>query len=258
MATYMEKKILIIEDEESLLDMYKSRFEKAGYQVLTANDGKSGIEIIQKQRPDLVILDILMPEMDGYETIKKIRKNAQIKKIPILVLSNLGQPDEINKALKLGADDYVVKTEVTPTELFNKVERMFLHIRKSLEKIKKRVLIIEDESEIAQLYQEKLIQEGFEVEVANNGAWGLRLAHHGDFDIILLDMVMPAMSGYEAIRQLKKDLRTKEIPILVFSNSAQEKEISRALKMGAEDYFVKARITPSQVVEEIKRVLRNR
>lgn len=118
------KKILIIEDEKFLLEMYQSRFEKEDYQVLAAMSGRVGLELAQKEKPDLIILDILMPGMDGYEVIKKLKKDSQTEKIPILVFSNLGQQEEINQGLKLGADDYVVKTDLTPSELINKVERM--------------------------------------------------------------------------------------------------------------------------------------
>ena len=102
----------------------------------------------------------------------------------------------------------------------------------------------------------KLTKEGFETEIANNGAWGLKLAAHGDFDIILLDMVMPVMDGYEVLKQIKKDLRTQKVPVLVFSNSAQDEEIAKVLEMGARDYFLKSKMTPAQVVEEVKNVLK--
>jgi DNA-binding response OmpR family regulator len=252
----MKKKILIIEDEKSLLELYQARFEKAGYQVLSTTNGKPGIEIAKKEKPDIILLDILMPGVDGYEVIRALKKDPQTKNIPILVFSNLGQPEEIEKGLKLGANDYVMKTDLTPTELLEKVERMLIRIKEPKKKIKKRVLIIEDEKEIARLYQTRLAKAGFEVEVAENGAWGLRLASHGDFDIILLDMIMPAMDGYEVLKQLKKDLRTKKVPVLVFSNSAQDEEIAEALEMGAEDYFLKTKVTPAEVAEEVKRVLK--
>lgn len=119
-----KKKILIIEDEKFLLEMYQSRFEKEGYRVSTAIDGQHGLELAQKEKPDLIILDIVMPGMDGYEVIKNLKKNSQTRKIIILVFSNLGQQEEINQGLKLGADDYIVKTDLTPSELINKVERM--------------------------------------------------------------------------------------------------------------------------------------
>ena len=119
-----KKKILIIEDEKLLLEMYQSRFEKEGYRVLTALSGKKGIALAQKEKPDLIILDILMPGIDGYEVIKKLKKDSRTQKIIILVFSNLGQPAEINRGLELGADDYIVKTDLTPSQLLNKVEKM--------------------------------------------------------------------------------------------------------------------------------------
>ncbi len=250
-----ERKILIIEDEKYLLEMYQSRFEKSGHQVLTAANGRTGLKLAQRERPNLIILDILMPTMDGFEVVKKIRADSQLKKIPILILSNLGQPDEIKEGLRLGADDYVIKTDLTPSELLEKAERM-LDRRGASIKTKKRVLIIEDELDIAELYRAKLSQAGFEVEMADNGALGLRLANHGDFDIILLDMVMPALDGYQALKQLKDDSRTKEVPVLVFSNSIREEEINQALKLGARNYFIKSKVTPAQVIEEVKKILK--
>ncbi len=119
-----KKKILIVEDEKLHLEMYQERFEKAGYQVLTAINGQLGLELAKKEKPDLVVLDILMPKMDGYEVIKRMKEDARIRKIPILVLSNLGQDDEIKRGLELGADDYVIKTDITPTGLLNKVKKI--------------------------------------------------------------------------------------------------------------------------------------
>ncbi len=120
-----KRKILIIEDEKFLLEIYQSRFEKEGYQVFAAINGLAGLKLAQKEKPDLIILDILMPGMDGYEVIKKLKENNQTKEITILVLSNLGQREEINQGLKLGANDYIIKTDLTPSELVNKVEGMF-------------------------------------------------------------------------------------------------------------------------------------
>jgi len=111
--------------------------------------------------------------------IKKLKGDAQTNQIPILVFSNLGQAEEIQKGLNLGADDYIVKTDLTPKELLAKVERMLSYIKGGRKKKKKRVLIIEDERALADLYKMRLEKEGFETEVARNGAWGLRLAKIG-------------------------------------------------------------------------------
>lgn len=123
----MEKKkgkILIIEDERLLLDMYENYFKKAGYEVFIAKNGRPGIEIAKTEKLDLIITDIVMPDMDGYDVIKEIREDATTKEIPILVFSNLSQQSEINKGLAMGADDYVIKTDLTPVELLAKIEGM--------------------------------------------------------------------------------------------------------------------------------------
>ena len=250
------KKILIIEDEETLLAMYRARFEKSGYEVFAVSNGRPGIEIAQREKPDLILLDILMPNQDGYEVIQILKKDPKTKKIPVLVFSNLAQPEEIEKGLKLGADDYVIKTDLTPTELLNKVERMIERAQNPLEKLKKRVLIIEHEKKSAKLYQEKLIKENFEAETAETSTLGLKLANHGDFDIILLEMAMPVMDGYGILKELKEDLRTRKVPVLAFSDTAEDKEIAKTLEMGAEDYFLKSKISPEAIVEEVKKILK--
>lgn len=252
------KKILIIEDEKTLLEMYRIRFEKAGYEVFAAANGQRGIETAQKEKPDLILLDILMPNADGYQVIQALKKDPQTKNIPILVFSNLGQPEEIEKGLKLGADDYVIKTDLTPTELTNKVERMITRAKSPFEKLKKRVLIIEHETKIIELYQEELTKEGFEVETANSSSLGLKLASHGDFDIILLDMAMPIMDGYGILKELKEDLRTQKVPVLAFSNTTQDPEIAKALEIGAEDYFLKSKISLDELVKEVKKILKSK
>ncbi len=251
-----KKRILIIEDEAGLLEMYRLYFERAGYKVETASNGHPGIELAIQEKPDIVLLDILMPNCSGWEVIKKLRKNPKTKNIPILVFSNLGQTEEIKKGLRLGADDYVVKTDLTPKELLAKVDRMVSYLKKKRPKYKKRVLIIEDEKDLANLYKMRLEKENFEVEIARNGAWGLRLAKVGDFNLILMDMVMPAMDGFEALKTLKEDPRTSKIPIIVFSNSTQEEEIRKAMDMGAEKYFIKSKIVPRELVKEIKLLLK--
>ena len=119
-----KKKILIIEDEPGLLEMYKLYFERAGYQVFDALGGELGLEIAKKEKPDLILLDILMPGVNGWEVIKKLKSNPETNQILILVFSNLAQLEEIQKGLALGADDYIVKTDLTPKELLAKVGRM--------------------------------------------------------------------------------------------------------------------------------------
>ncbi len=120
------KKILIAEDEPGLMEMYKLYFERAGYNVRNAENGKQCIDFAKNERPDIILLDILMPRVDGWQVLKELKGSEETKSIPILVFSNLGQTQEIQKGLDLGADDYVIKSNLTPKELLVKVEQMIL------------------------------------------------------------------------------------------------------------------------------------
>lgn len=120
----MDKKILIVEDEEILLNLLKHKLEKEGYIISTAKNGEEGLEKIRKEKPNLVLLDIIMPKMDGIQFLKKKKREGEIKDIPVIIISNSGQPAELNQAQKLGADDWLVKTEFNPQEVIKKVERV--------------------------------------------------------------------------------------------------------------------------------------
>jgi len=115
-------KILVVEDESFLLDLYEMKLKQAGYEVIKASNGEEGISLAQLELPRLILLDILMPKVDGYEMLKKLKNDGRAKNIPVIIFSNLSQKEEIEKGLKLGAKDFIIKTSITPTELEAKVK----------------------------------------------------------------------------------------------------------------------------------------
>jgi DNA-binding response OmpR family regulator len=118
-----KKHILIVEDEPFLVEMYKARFEQEGYKVDVAFNGTTVVESITKTKPDIVLLDIVMPEKDGYAVLRELKTRRDLRFTPVLVFSNLAQEEEIDKGLKLGADKYFVKSEYTPSQLVSEVEK---------------------------------------------------------------------------------------------------------------------------------------
>ena len=118
----MPKKILIVEDEEILLDLLKNKLESLGYEVYYALDGEKGLKAIRDIVPDLILLDIIMPKMSGFEVMEAMQKDPSIKDIPVIIISNSGQPVELNKAKQLGAKDWLIKTEFDPVEVLKKVK----------------------------------------------------------------------------------------------------------------------------------------
>lgn len=120
----MTGKILIIEDDQFLRDICEQKFRQMGFTVETAVDGTSGLEKILSGKPTIILLDIILPAMDGFEILQKVRANPDqsVKSIPIILLSNLGQESEIAKGMQLGANDYLVKTYFTMDQIVEKVK----------------------------------------------------------------------------------------------------------------------------------------
>ncbi len=120
------KRIILVEDEEIILDLLEKKLSNKGYKLITARDGVEGLKKIKEAnpKPDIIVTDILMPKMDGLEMMEEISKIERLKSIPIIVISNSGQPVELDKAKRLGAKDWLIKTEFDPNEVINKIEKL--------------------------------------------------------------------------------------------------------------------------------------
>ncbi len=118
----MAKKILIIEDDKFLRELIGQKLLKEGYDIIEAVDGEKGIKSVKDEKPDLVLLDLILPGMDGFEVLIKIKEDSEIAQIPVIILSNLGQKDDIEKGLKMGAVDYLIKAHFTPGEIIDKIK----------------------------------------------------------------------------------------------------------------------------------------
>lgn len=117
------KKILIIEDEDIIIELLQKKLIQEGYEVSTARDGEEGLKALKETKPDIVLLDIVMPKKSGYEVMEEMSKDPELNKIPIIIISNSGQPVELDKAKELGARDWLIKTEFDPNEVAEKVRK---------------------------------------------------------------------------------------------------------------------------------------
>ena len=119
-----KSKILIIEDEKNLLDMYSLKFIKEGFEVVKAVNGETGLEAAKKNQPDVILLDIMMPKIDGFQVLEELKKLSEFSQTPIILMTNLGQAEDIKKGIAAGATDYIVKSENTPAQVAAKVEEI--------------------------------------------------------------------------------------------------------------------------------------
>lgn len=116
------KKILIVEDDQMISSMYKTKFEDDGFEVFIADSGTAGLELAKKEKPNLVMLDIILPQLDGFSVLKKLKEDRTTKKIPVIMLTNLGTAEDKTKGEKMGATDYLVKASLTPAEISKKIK----------------------------------------------------------------------------------------------------------------------------------------
>lgn len=121
----MSKKqsILLIEDDEFLAELYATKLTLEGFDVILAIDGEKGLKMIKTKKPDLILLDIILPKMDGFEVLKAMKADKSLKKTPIILLTNLSQKDEVKKGLALGANDYLIKAHFMPSEVVKKIKQ---------------------------------------------------------------------------------------------------------------------------------------
>ncbi|MDP2910546.1 MAG: response regulator [bacterium] len=120
----MAAKILIIEDDQLLRKIISRKLKKEKYKVIEATDGEEGLRSAQLENPDLILLDLVLPEIDGFEVLARLKKNPNASEIPVIILSNLGDEEKVEAGLKLGAVDYLIKAQLNPGDIINKIKKV--------------------------------------------------------------------------------------------------------------------------------------
>jgi len=266
-------KILIVEDDPMIQEIYQKKFTEAGFDVILAATGQKVLDLA-KEQPDInvILLDLLMPKMNGFEVTENLRnpENGYNQNIKIIIFSNLSQKEDRDKAVKLGANGFIAKADYTPSDLVKEVQRLMTQYKEQVrngerlngtseeikENSKKKILLIEDEKVFIEMFGEKLTQDGFEVTTAENGAWGVKEAIRENFDLFIIDMVMPAMTGEEMISRIKLKERVKNVPIIVLSASVDEETQRRVEEMGIEAFYIKTQVTPTELSEKVEEILK--
>jgi len=118
----MAKNILIVEDDDFFRELIKKKLVSEGFNVFEAPDGEKGVELINEKKPDLIILDLLLPNIDGFEVLLKVKANPEVASIPVIILSNLGQPEDIERGIKLGANDFLIKSQFDIDQVMDKIK----------------------------------------------------------------------------------------------------------------------------------------
>ena len=241
------KTILIIDDDPTVSELIKRQLLRDSYNVVIANNGKEGIELARKIKPNLITLDILMPEMDGWSVLRTLKADPEVSKIPVVMASIL---DEKNKGFSLGAADFVSK----PIEK----ERLISSIQTLIGKSENlKICIIEDDDNLRFTIKEILEKQGNIIIDASDGKDALsKLNKENPLpDIILLDLMMPVMNGFEFLNQIK-NTKIKSIPILVLTGADLDDKDKLFLNNETEKVIQKTDETLLSITEEINNVMK--
>ncbi|HUO50004.1 MAG TPA: response regulator [Candidatus Paceibacterota bacterium] len=253
-----KKKILLIEDDAFLGDVLSQKLKLEGYDVQLERDGAQGLKEIINKKPDLILLDLLLPTMNGYEILAAKQADDSIKNIPVIIISNSGQPVELNRVLSLGVKDYLIKADLDPENVLEKVRSAFSTSEETSGRLTGRsILCIEDDTFLSTLLKTKFAKEGCEWLHAETGEAALQILKRQTPHLVLLDLTLPGMNGFDVLTEIKKDEHMKTVPVVVLSNTAQQNDMQRTSSLGALKHLVKANHDPEDIVREVVSVLGN-
>jgi len=241
-------RVLVIDDNVQAARLIEKYLRDAGYSVEVARNGVEGIEKAKRLRPDLIILDLLLPLKDGWQVMRELKRHPLCKDIPIIIVSII---DEKNLGFGLGAINYFVKP-VDRNELVQAIQR--LPVRKEPLKHSPRVLVIDDDRTSLELIAIILEEEGYEVIQCLNGKDGLEKAKETRPDVIILDLLMPEKSGLAVAYELKQELSTRTIPIIVLTSMDIDDQTREQLEGFVNGMMSKVHFTKKDLLREISHI----
>jgi DNA-binding response OmpR family regulator len=249
MTTEGEKPlVLIIEDNVKASQLIQMYLQEAGYRTELARDGAEGIEKAKTLKPNLITLDMIMPIKDGWQVLKELKRHPICKEVPIIIISIT---DEKKLGFSMGAIHYFVKP-VNKEELLNAIQKIPLRTFK--QKKHPKVLIIDDDRTAAELIQVMLEAEGYEVIKTMNGREGVRLAESEDPDLIILDLIMPEVSGFNVAYQLKQQAKTRKTPIIILTSMEVDEDTKEQMQGFISSIMSKSRFTKKDLLREINTI----
>jgi PAS domain S-box-containing protein len=223
------KTVLVVDDDPDIAQLVRLQLESSGYRVLTASRGHQALELVKENKVDLILLDRLLPDANGLDILDTLKTDAETAPIPVIMLTII---EDDGDAMARGSSAYMVKP-VNEQLLLEQVETALTRHG--------RVLIVEDDPDITDMLTRTLRRVGFTTESAGDGYEALATARRVHPDVILLDLRLPGMDGYEALSHLKRNIATGAIPIIALSahvsNPVAERE--RLIMLGASDFLLK-------------------
>ena len=237
-------RILVIDDDENVQDLMQRLLSREGFRVVGATNGAKGIQLAKELKPDVITLDVLMPGQDGWSVLNQLKSDPDLARIPVVMQSMLDEP---GKAFMLGASDYLTK----PVER----SRIIDVVRRLQNQENRRALVVEDDIDTQTLMAEWLRSDGWEVHTAANGLEGLQMYLEAEPGLIILDLMMPAMDGFEFLEQVREQPNSEDASVIVVTAKDLDGEDLERLNGGVERIIQKGDHGIDSIINEIKRYL---
>ncbi len=241
-----QKRVLIVEDKPHARTLLHTYLSESGYVVEIATNGVEALEKAKLWKPDVITLDILLPVKDGWQVLRELKDHPLCKEIPVIIISMV---DERNVGFGLGAVEYFVKP-VQKEELISAVKKVEGRIMQN----SATILVIDDDRSVTDLVQIILEAEGCTVLKAHNGKDGLVMAEQHKPDLIILDLVMPEMSGFNVAYQLKHNSATYTIPVMIMTSMEIDDETREQLEGFVVSLMKKSGFTKRDLLNEISAI----
>ncbi|HEC30318.1 MAG TPA: response regulator [Gammaproteobacteria bacterium] len=239
--------LLVADDNEMNREMLCRRLEKQGYTVASVCDGQEALELMAVENFDLLLLDIMMPILDGYSVLERMNNDPRLKLIPVIVLTAENDTSNIIRCIELGANDYLVKP-FDMVALRNRIVRCLLHKRVREDVAGELnwegegvpdILIVEDDEMSRELLEKRVARSGYHVSVVSDGEAAIKAVNERHVDLVLLDIMMPGMSGFDVLEAIKQNNGLSNVQVIMISALDDNESIEKCMQMGAEDYITK-------------------
>lgn len=245
-------RLLIVDSLAEHRAALSRRFAERGFESVEADFGAQAVRLVQQQTFDAVLLDMAMPDMSAAEVLRRMRDKFSASLLPVIMMTPDNQADRVIDAMKAGANDYVIKPVDFSTALA-RVNNLASRRRAELELGKidavpghdgqeqpaARLLIVDDIADNRAVLARRFVKRGFEIVEADCGKEALRLVHERQFDVVLLDVMMPDIDGMAVLRQIRTTFSASQLPVIMVTAKTQSEDIVEALKNGANDYVTK-------------------
>lgn len=239
-----ERSTLIIEDDEAAADLMYRWFDRMGYDVFIAGDGEAGLAMAREHRPDLILLDALLPRLSGYEVLTRLQADPTLRLIPVILVT---VDDDRVRGLAAGASDYLRKP-VSEDQL-----RVVTGIYR--ERATGEVLVIDDDDDAAELIKRSLEQAGFSTRRASDGLEGVEMAMEARPAAIVLDLTMPRLDGFGFIERLSTEGKLKDIPLIIVSGRELSLAQHRTLSASPHRFFTKGNTAPREIAQSLREMV---